>query len=143
MAKAGSRTVARRSPPLSVNAIRTPNTHCHICSGCRRSFFLSRRAGVATGNWRAHVSGVTDFLFGFLSGLRFWCALIFIASVFTGGDSISLGSMAERWTGKELAGLGPSWRVFHGGGHSLTDSDRNRMLSTSTTLRSDLMGCLS
>jgi hypothetical protein len=67
---------------------------------------LLRAIGVRT------YQGVTDFLFGFLLA-SFLGALIFIASVFTGGGQYFSGSMAERWTGKELAGLDSSWRIFH------------------------------
>jgi hypothetical protein len=75
-------------------------------------FFLVVPASLRAIGVRTY-QGVTDFLFGFLLA-SFLGALIFIASVFTGGGQYFSGSMAERWTGKELAGLGPSWRVFHG-----------------------------
>ena len=54
-----------------------------------------------------------DFLFGFELA-TFLGSKIFVASVFTGAGQYLVGALAERWTGRELEVLGPSWRLFHG-----------------------------
>jgi hypothetical protein len=57
--------------------------------------------------------GVSGFLFGFLLA-TFLAALVFLAATFTGAGQYLSGAMAERWTGRELRKLGPSWQIFHG-----------------------------
>lgn len=57
-------------------------------------------------------STVTAFLVGFLIAV-FLGAVWYVVAVSTGGAASLMGATAERWTAKELASLGPSWRIFH------------------------------
>lgn len=56
---------------------------------------------------------LSGFLFGFILA-TFLAALVFVAATFTGAGQYLSGGVAERWTGRELRKLGPSWRIFHG-----------------------------
>ena len=59
-----------------------------------------------------HASGSTlAFILGFLIA-TFLCVVLYSTIVFTGAANYLTGALAERWTKKEFAALGSTWRIF-------------------------------
>lgn len=59
-----------------------------------------------------HLNGsALAFFLGFIIA-TFLCVVLYIAIVFTGAANYLTGALAERWTRKEFAALGPAWRIF-------------------------------
>ena len=84
---------------------------------------LGELAGLKALGVRTNGSGLA-FLVGFMLA-TFLCVVMYGTIVFTGAANYLTGGLAERWTKRELASLGPAWRIFSNVPFSVGFGDRS------------------
>jgi hypothetical protein len=85
--------------------------------------FIGELAGLKALGIHANESTLAFFL-GFLIA-TFLCVVLYIAIVFTGAANYLTGALAERWTKREFAALGSTWRIYSNVPFSVGFGDRS------------------